>query len=153
MKIRYFAWVRERVGKTDEEVDVPANINTVGDLIGWLNADDIYEPGALAAVAAALEASPEADKKEKGKLEDSRWFDTKRLSVTSKKPAMAVPSGPRSTRARIARVAVALDGCGVPVRSLTLRTPTLDDVFLHVTGSHFAADTTTSTTTGQEAES
>ena len=36
----------------------------------------------------------------------------------------------------IAGVAVALDGCGVPVESLTLRTPTLDDVFLHVTGSH-----------------
>ena len=38
----------------------------------------------------------------------------------------------------IAGVAVALDGCGVPVHSLTLRTPTLDDVFLHVTGSHLA---------------
>jgi ABC-2 type transport system ATP-binding protein len=39
----------------------------------------------------------------------------------------------------IADVAVALNGCGVPVRSLTLRTPTLDDVFLHVTGTHFAS--------------
>ncbi len=38
----------------------------------------------------------------------------------------------------IAEVAVALNGCGVPVRSLTLRTPTLDDVFLQVTGSHLA---------------
>jgi ABC-2 type transport system ATP-binding protein len=38
----------------------------------------------------------------------------------------------------IADVAVALNGCGVPVRSLTLRTPTLDDVFLQVTGSHLA---------------
>ena len=38
----------------------------------------------------------------------------------------------------IAQVAVALNGCGVPVRSLTLRTPTLDDVYLQVTGSHFA---------------
>jgi ABC-2 type transport system ATP-binding protein len=38
----------------------------------------------------------------------------------------------------IAQVAVALDGCGVPVKSLTLRTPTLDDVYLHVTGSHFS---------------
>jgi ABC-2 type transport system ATP-binding protein len=45
--------------------------------------------------------------------------------------------------ALIARVAVALDGCGVPVRSLTLRTPTLDDVYLQVTGSHFAADVPT----------
>ena len=40
----------------------------------------------------------------------------------------------------IAQVAVALDGCGVTVRSLTLRTPTLDDVYLHVTGTHFADD-------------
>ena len=39
----------------------------------------------------------------------------------------------------IADVAVALNGCGVPVTSLTLRTPTLDDVFLQVTGSHLAA--------------
>ena len=40
--------------------------------------------------------------------------------------------------ALIARVAVALNACGVPVRSLTLRTPTLDDVYLQVTGTHFA---------------
>ena len=50
----------------------------------------------------------------------------------------------------IAQVAVALDGCGVPVRSLTLRTPTLDDVYLQVTGSHFAADIPT--TDGHEME-
>ena len=37
MRVLYFAWVRERVGKTDEDLDVPANINTVGDLIGWLS--------------------------------------------------------------------------------------------------------------------
>ncbi len=36
----------------------------------------------------------------------------------------------------IADVAVALNGCGVPITSLTLRTPTLDDVFLSVTGHH-----------------
>ena len=42
----------------------------------------------------------------------------------------------------IADVAVALNGCGVPVTSLTLRTPTLDDVFLSVTGSHLAVDDT-----------
>ena len=38
----------------------------------------------------------------------------------------------------IADVAVALKGSGATVRSLTLRTPTLDDVFLQVTGSHLA---------------
>ncbi len=36
VKIRYFAWVRERVGKTDEEIDLPPGITTVGDLMTWL---------------------------------------------------------------------------------------------------------------------
>jgi ABC-2 type transport system ATP-binding protein len=40
-------------------------------------------------------------------------------------------------------VAVALEGCGVEVRSLTMRTPTLDDVFLELTGARFDTDTTT----------
>jgi ABC-2 type transport system ATP-binding protein len=35
---------------------------------------------------------------------------------------------------------VALDGCGVVVRELTLRTPTLDDVFLELTGEHIRDD-------------
>jgi ABC-2 type transport system ATP-binding protein len=38
--------------------------------------------------------------------------------------------------ATISPVAVALASCGVTVRDLTLRTPTLDDVFLDLTGSH-----------------
>lgn len=36
MKIVYFAWVRERVGKTDEEIEPPSAVRTVADLIGWL---------------------------------------------------------------------------------------------------------------------
>jgi molybdopterin synthase sulfur carrier subunit len=36
MKVLYFAWVRERVGKAEETVDPPADIRTVGDLMGWL---------------------------------------------------------------------------------------------------------------------
>jgi ABC-2 type transport system ATP-binding protein len=38
--------------------------------------------------------------------------------------------------ATISPVAVALSGCGTPIRDLTLRTPTLDDVFLELTGTH-----------------
>ncbi len=38
MKIRYFAWVRERVGKAEEEIEPPANIATVSDLVSWLSA-------------------------------------------------------------------------------------------------------------------
>jgi len=39
----------------------------------------------------------------------------------------------------ISGVAVALNGCAVDVTSLTLRTPTLDDVFLDVTGAKLSA--------------
>ena len=42
----------------------------------------------------------------------------------------------------ISPVAVALNGCGVRVIDLTLRTPTLDDVFLEHTGAHIQPDAT-----------
>lgn len=37
MKLRYFAWVRERVGKAEEEIDPPAAIATVAELMTWLS--------------------------------------------------------------------------------------------------------------------
>ena len=37
MKAVYFAWVRERIGKADEEIAPPAHIATVGELIAWLS--------------------------------------------------------------------------------------------------------------------
>src|SRR3712207_5718595 len=36
VKLVYFAWVRERVGKADEEVELPDGIATVADLVRWL---------------------------------------------------------------------------------------------------------------------
>lgn len=36
MKLRYFAWVRERIGKAEEEVELPAGIVSVADLLAWL---------------------------------------------------------------------------------------------------------------------
>jgi molybdopterin synthase sulfur carrier subunit len=36
MKVKYFAWVRERVGKAEEMVEPPAEVRTVGELMGWL---------------------------------------------------------------------------------------------------------------------
>ncbi len=36
MKLVYFAWVRERVGRTDEDVDPPEGVETIADLVGWL---------------------------------------------------------------------------------------------------------------------
>jgi ABC-2 type transport system ATP-binding protein len=44
--------------------------------------------------------------------------------------------------AAISPVAVALAGSALAVRDLTLRTPTLDDVFLELTGSHIERKTT-----------
>jgi len=44
--------------------------------------------------------------------------------------------------ATISAVAVALAQCGVPIRDLTLRTPTLDDVFLELTGARIQSETT-----------
>jgi molybdopterin synthase sulfur carrier subunit len=36
VKLLYFAWVRERIGKGEEVVDLPAGVATVGDLMTWL---------------------------------------------------------------------------------------------------------------------
>jgi sulfur-carrier protein len=37
MRALYFAWVRERIGKTEEELMPPSNIKTVGELMSWLS--------------------------------------------------------------------------------------------------------------------
>jgi molybdopterin synthase sulfur carrier subunit len=37
VKLRYFAWVRERIGKPEEEIELPAGIATVADLMTWLS--------------------------------------------------------------------------------------------------------------------
>lgn len=36
VKLVYFAWVRERIGTPEEEVDLPAEVQTVRDLLFWL---------------------------------------------------------------------------------------------------------------------
>ena len=44
MKLLYFAWVRERVGRTDEEVEIRAGVGTVGELVAWLRSrGEAYE--------------------------------------------------------------------------------------------------------------
>ena len=37
MQLLYFAWVRERVGKPEEEIDSPAGVRTVGELVAWVS--------------------------------------------------------------------------------------------------------------------
>jgi molybdopterin synthase sulfur carrier subunit len=37
MKVRYFAWLRQKVGTSEEEVTPPPDIATVQDLVTWLS--------------------------------------------------------------------------------------------------------------------
>jgi sulfur-carrier protein len=36
MKARYFAWVREQIGRSEEEIAPPPSVATVAELITWL---------------------------------------------------------------------------------------------------------------------
>ena len=40
MKILYFAWLRERLNRGEEEVSPPAEVVTIADLIDWLATRD-----------------------------------------------------------------------------------------------------------------
>ena len=60
MKILYFAWVRQRVGRAEEMLDVPAHIATVSQLIDWLKTRDETYANAFAdlrVIRAALDQS------------------------------------------------------------------------------------------------
>jgi molybdopterin synthase sulfur carrier subunit len=37
MKIIYFAWLKDEVGRGEEEITLPAHVRTVGMLIDWLS--------------------------------------------------------------------------------------------------------------------
>lgn len=44
VKLVYFAWVRERIGKSEEEIELPNGVETIADLITHLRTlDDGYE--------------------------------------------------------------------------------------------------------------
>jgi len=66
MKLIYFAWVRERIGKPDEEVELPAGIATIADLVAWLRTrGEEYEyafedEGVVRAAIDRVHAKPDA---------------------------------------------------------------------------------------------
>ena len=44
MIIKYFSWIREHVGKSEEEIELPKHIKTIDDLINYLmNLNDNYK--------------------------------------------------------------------------------------------------------------
>ncbi len=40
MKLVYFAWLRERLGINEEIVELPANVETIANLLDWLKSRD-----------------------------------------------------------------------------------------------------------------
>ncbi len=36
MRLLYFAWVKEKIGKGSEDIALPPEVGTVGELIAWL---------------------------------------------------------------------------------------------------------------------
>ncbi len=56
MKVLYFAWLRTRIGRGEEEIDPPSEIHTVGELMAWLRGRGpgyaaAFAPGALVRAA------------------------------------------------------------------------------------------------------
>ncbi len=52
MKVLYFAWLRQRTGIGEEEIDPPANVTDVAGLIDWLRARGPGHADALQDVSA-----------------------------------------------------------------------------------------------------
>lgn len=66
MKILYFAMFRERLNRSEEEVDPPAEVKTVSDLVAWLRSRDeaadlaFAKPGLVRAAIDARVVKPDA---------------------------------------------------------------------------------------------
>ena len=40
MVVKYFSWIKEHIGKSEEQIDLPNNITNVNQLINYLNKID-----------------------------------------------------------------------------------------------------------------
>jgi molybdopterin synthase sulfur carrier subunit len=66
VRILYFAWVREKTGKSEEVVDVPAGVRSVADLVEWLKtrgpeyAEAFARPGVVRAAVDKSHVQPSA---------------------------------------------------------------------------------------------
>ncbi len=48
VQLRYFAWIRERLGSGEETIELPEGVHTVADLLHWLRKLDDAHAAALA---------------------------------------------------------------------------------------------------------
>lgn len=66
LTVSYFAWVRERMGISEEVIDPPAGVATMADLVGWLAARDargalaFAEPARIRGAIDGVMAAPDA---------------------------------------------------------------------------------------------
>lgn len=56
MVIKYFSWIKEHIGKSEEQIILPSNINNINQLIDYLNEIDekyklLYEKKELIKIA------------------------------------------------------------------------------------------------------
>ena len=56
MIIKYFSWIKEHIGKSEEQIILPSNINNINQLINYLNEIDekyklLYEKKELIKIA------------------------------------------------------------------------------------------------------
>ena len=66
MRLLYFAWVRERIGVSEETVSLPPEVATVADLVAWLKArgegyaEAFADAGVVRAAVDHVHAKPDA---------------------------------------------------------------------------------------------
>jgi molybdopterin synthase sulfur carrier subunit len=64
-KLRYFAWVREKTGRAEEDIVIPEPVATIADLVTWLAArgpefaDAFRRPGVVRAAIDRTHARPD----------------------------------------------------------------------------------------------
>ena len=56
MVVKYFSWIKEHIGKSEEQIILPSNINNINQLINYLNEIDekyklLYEKKELIKIA------------------------------------------------------------------------------------------------------
>ena len=56
MVIKYFSWIKEHIGKSEEQILLPSNVNNINQLINYLNEIDekyklLYEKKELIKIA------------------------------------------------------------------------------------------------------
>lgn len=56
MKLIYFSWIRERLDMGDEEISLPENVNTLGELVTWMKTrgeefDAVFEHDSVVRIA------------------------------------------------------------------------------------------------------